>query len=132
MEQMKIVSYQDINKFLSANPDNSNEQSTIEVQDQGTVEVLLTKPSFKKNRRGYGYFVNGVMVAYAIVMNPPGVLDLLYTAPSARRKGYTERFLRQLPITEVVVEETNIGAVKLYKKLGYSIDYALEGYSYKP
>lgn len=127
--EVRKIDHLTINKYLSANSDPIVNPWDEAVQDQGTVTTLLTKPSFKKGRSGYGLYVDGVLAGYAIVWSPHGVLDLLHVAKHYRGKGLAEQFLRKLPIKEVVVDESNTAAVKLYKKLGLVIDYALEGYS---
>lgn len=129
---VKKVSHEVINQYLESNIEPVIHPWDEAVQDKDTVTTLLTKPSFKKGRSGYGLFVDGKMVGYAIVWSPAGVLDLLHIAKTHRGKGLGEKFLRQLPVKEVVVDENNTAAVKLYKKLGLVIDYALEGYSYAP
>lgn len=125
---VKPVGYLEIVEYLDSHSDNSTTEWDRVVQDKDTVKTLLTNPSFNKYRKGYGAFVNNVMIGYVIVTTS-GVLDLLHISKTHRGKGYAIAFLKQLKINEVVVDENNSTAVALYKKMGYRIDYALEGYN---
>lgn len=85
---------------------------------------FLTEP----NRRALGAFVQDNLVGYFLGLLAQGDLDVvsIATKPDWRRKGIGQRLLRVSEEGEAVkrvyleVEETNVAAIELYKKLGFA------------
>ena len=92
--------------------------------DGDTVEVLLTKGAFAKDRSAWAIVLENRVVGYAVVDDRAKTLDLLHLTPAVRSKSLGKWFLRQLDIKNVVVDIRNKVALALYKGLGYEIEYA--------
>lgn len=97
------------------------------VLDQAkTVTPMMRNGAYAKFRKGYGLFVEGTMVGYAVVYEPDHTLDLIHITKGCRGQGLGEWFLRDLGIERVTVDAENEVAVKLYEKLGYEIEFIKE------
>lgn len=92
--------------------------------DDKTLQMLLTRGAYAKDRTAWAVILEGRVMGYAVVDDRTKTLDLLHLASEVRGKGLSKWFLRHLNIKKVVVDIHNKVALALYKGLGYEIEFA--------
>lgn len=96
------------------------------VLDQTTIIPMMRNGNHARLRKGFGLFVGRCMVGYAVIDESKHSLELLHISAGVRGHGLSTFLLKQLHIKSVSVDEANHVAIKLYRKLGYTIDLIKE------
>lgn len=120
---VREVSLKTVLQYLILNYEVSEEPWVESVMDTRTVKLMLSNGSYAKQRKAHGLFLGETMIGYAVIHVPSETLDLLHVAEDFRGSGYSTAFLKELAVSNVVVDSRNIRAINLYTKLGYELEF---------